>query len=175
MLSEMKTSAGAQVRIRPARLEDAGALADVYLSSAELHVRLDPSLYRKLEWEPLEERYRSRLPSADDNAILVADIGGEVVGFVDVQLKRPDGEPRMLREAVSAEIDIAVLPESRGSGVGTELMNAAEAWSFEHGAEFMTLQVHTANLEAIRFYQDRHGWRTSGLFMLRRTQPPSDQ
>jgi ribosomal protein S18 acetylase RimI-like enzyme len=81
----------------------------------------------------------------------------------------------MLREAVSAEIDIAVLPESRGSGVGTELMNAAEAWSFEHGAEFMTLQVHTANLEAIRFYQDRHGWRTSGLFMLRRTQPPSSQ
>jgi ribosomal protein S18 acetylase RimI-like enzyme len=79
----------------------------------------------------------------------------------------------MLRDAVSAEVDIAVLPDSRGSGVGTELMAAAEAWAFEHGAEFMTLQVHTANVDAIRFYQERHGWRTSGLFMLKRPEPPA--
>jgi hypothetical protein len=36
----------------------------------------------------------------------------------------------------------------------------------------MTLQVHTANVDAIRFYQERHGWRTSGLFMLKRPGPP---
>jgi GNAT superfamily N-acetyltransferase len=164
----METYAKPRVHIRTARLEDAGALADVYMASAEHHVRLDPSLYRKPEWEPLEERYRGRLPSGKDNVIFVAVVGGEVVGFVDLHMKRPDGEPRMLRDAVSAEIDIAVLPDSRGSGIGTELMATAEAWASEHGAEFMTLQVHTANLDAIRFYQDRHGWRTSGLFMLKR-------
>lgn len=169
----METSAQPRVHIRTARLEDAGALADVYMASAEHHMRLDPSLYRKPEWEPLEERYRGRLPSEKDNVIFVAVLGAEVVGFVDVQVKRPDGEPRMLRDAVSAEIDIAVLPDARGSGIGTELMAAAEAWALEHGAEFMTLQVHTANLDAIRFYQDRHGWRTSGLFMLKRPRAPA--
>jgi ribosomal protein S18 acetylase RimI-like enzyme len=173
MLTSMETSAKPRVHIRTARLEDAGALADVYMASAEHHMRLDPSLYRKPEWEPLEERYRGRLPSPEDNVIFVAVVGGEVVGFVDVQMKRPDGEPRMLRDAVSAEIDIAVLPDSRGSGIGTDLMSAAEAWAFEHGAEFMTLEVHTANRDAIRFYQDRHGWRTSGLFMLKRPEPPA--
>lgn len=169
----MKASARPVVRIRPARLEDAGALADVYMASAEHHQRLDPSLYRKPEWEPLEERYRSRLPSGDDNTILLAVAGAEVVGFVDIQLKRPDGEPRMLRDAISAEIDLAVLSDSRGSGIGTELMQVAEAWSFEHGAEFMTLQVHAANVDAIRFYQEHQGWRTSGLFMLKRPQRPA--
>ena len=173
MLREMETSARPRVRVRAARLEDAGALADIYMASAEHHLRLDPSLYRKPEWEHLEERYRSRLPSGEDSVILVADRGGEVVGLVEVQLKAPDGEPRMLRDAVSAEVDIAVLPDSRGSGVGTELIAAAEAWVFERGAEFMTLQVHTANVDAIRFYQERHGWRTSGLFMVKRPEPPS--
>jgi ribosomal protein S18 acetylase RimI-like enzyme len=168
----MTTSAKPRVLIRTARLEDAGALADVYMASAEHHVRLDPSLYRRPEWDSVEEQYRGRLPSAEDNVIFVAVVGGEVVGFVDVQLKRPDGEPRMLRHAVSAEIDIAVLRDARGSGIGTDLMAAAEAWAFEHGAEFMTLQVHTGNLDAIRFYQDRHGWRTSGLFMLKRPERP---
>ncbi|HXA41853.1 MAG TPA: GNAT family N-acetyltransferase [Candidatus Solibacter sp.] len=172
MLDDVSTSAQSAVRIRPARLEDAGALADIYMASAEHHQRLDPSLYRQPDWELLEERYRSRLPSGEDSVILAAVVEGDVVGLVDVQLKHPDGEPRMLRDAVSAEIDIAVLPESRGSGVGTELMAAAEAWAFEHGAEFMTLQVHTANVDAIRFYQERHGWRTSGLFMLKRPESP---
>jgi ribosomal protein S18 acetylase RimI-like enzyme len=172
MLRLMETRAHPQVRVRPARLEDSGALADIYMASAEHHVRLDPSLYRQPEWEHLEERYRSRLPSGEESVILVAERGGEVVGLVEVQLKAPDGEPRMLRDAVSAEVDVAVLPDSRGSGVGTELMAAAEAWAFEHGAEFMTLQVHTANVDAIRFYQERHGWRTSGLFMLKRPAPP---
>ena len=169
----METYAKPRVQIRTARLEDAGSLADVYMASAEYHMRLDPSLYRKPEWEPVEERYRGRLPSGEDSVIFVAVVGGEVVGFVDLLLKRPDGEPRMLRDAVSVEIDIAVLPDSRGSGIGTDLMGAAEAWASEHGAEFMTLQVHTANLGAIRFYQDRHGWRTSGLFMIKRPEPPA--
>src|ERR1700737_337589 len=119
MLRLMETYARPRVQIRTARLEDAGALADVYMASAVYHLRLDPSLYRKPEWEPLEERYRSRLPSEEDNVI-----------FVAVQLKRPDGEPRMLRDTVSAEIDMAVLPDSRGAGIGTDLMAAAEAWAF---------------------------------------------
>ena len=121
----------------------------------------------------MSPRRSGRLPSGEDSVIFVAVVGGEVVGFVDLHLKRPDGEPRMLRDAVSVEIDIAVLPDSRGSGIGTDLMGAAEAWASEHGAEFMTLQVHTANLDAIRFYQDRHGWRTSGLFMIKRPEPPA--
>src|SRR5258708_23435833 len=110
MLEHVSTSAKSAVRIRPARLEDAGALADIYMASAEHHQPLDPSLYRQPDWELLAERYRSRLPSGEDGAILAAEVGGDVVGLADVQLKHPAGEPRLLREAVSAELDVPTLP-----------------------------------------------------------------
>ena len=156
------------IRVRPATRKDAEALAAVYLASAEHHLRLDPSLYTNPDERDIIERYRKRLPLGADAEIMVADIAGEVVGWVEIQLRHPGGEPRMLRDAHVAEIDIAVLPDYRGARIGSDLLEAAEEWAADHGVEFITLEVHTANQDAVRFYQDHHGWRTAGLFMLKR-------
>jgi GNAT superfamily N-acetyltransferase len=157
-----------QAQVRAARRGDAPALAEIYLASAQHHVRLDPSLYTEPDLKEVVERYRHRFPRPSDAEILVADVAGEVVGWVEVILKRADGEPRMNRELLAADIDIAVLPDYRDLGIGTQLMCAAEEWALDHGADIMTLDTHIANSDAHRFYQDRHGWRTSGLFMTKR-------
>jgi GNAT superfamily N-acetyltransferase len=162
-----------RLKIRPAGPGDAAALARVYGASAEHHFRLDPSLYSPPTHEALVRRYQNRLPVDPDAEILVADLEGEVVGWLEIQLRRPDGQPRMNRDATTAEIDIAVLAEHRGQGIGTRLMRAAEDWALERGAEFLTLETHVANVDAIRFYQERHGWRTTGLFMMKRPQRDS--
>jgi GNAT superfamily N-acetyltransferase len=159
----------ADVKIRPATAEDVGDLADIYQASAEHHVRLDPSLYSTPDYQALKDRYGKRLPLPDDEQILVAEMDGEVVGWIDMQLRPATGQPRMMRDAVSVEIDIAVLPQLRGHGVGSRLVAAAEAWAVEHGATVMTMQTHVANLDAIRFYQERHGFRTTGILMMKRT------
>jgi GNAT superfamily N-acetyltransferase len=164
----MDAAAKALVKIRPAQPADADALAAVYQASAEHHLRLDPSLYVEPDLQQLVERYQERLPLGPDEAILVADIAGEVVGWVEIALKKPGGEPRMLRDVMTAEIDIAVLPDYRGARIGTDLLQAADGWALDRSAEFMTVEVHTANVDAARFYQERHGWRTAGLFMLKR-------
>lgn len=166
----MSEAAKALVLVRPALPEDAQALAAVYAAWAEHHQRLDPSLYPPPDEAALVDRYRKRLPLPEDAEILVADIAGEVVGWVEIQLKPPGGEPRMLRDSLTAEIDIAVLPDYRRAGIGTDLIEAAEAWAAERNVEFLTVEVHTANVDAARFYQERHGWRTGGLFMLKRPQ-----
>jgi GNAT superfamily N-acetyltransferase len=168
MLMRMSEAAKQLVRVRPAEVRDAEALAAVYVASAEHHQRLDPSLYTRPDTDAIVQRYRDRLPLGDDAEILVADIAGEVVGWVEIQLRQPGGEPRMLRDARVAEIDIAVLPDYRGARIGSDLLEAAEEWAANRGAEFITVEVHTANGDAVRFYQDHHGWRTSGLFMLKR-------
>jgi GNAT superfamily N-acetyltransferase len=160
------------VTIREAAAADAEALAVVYLDSAEHHQRLDPSMYSLPDFAQMVARYRRRLPAPEGSTILVAEVDGEVVGWVEVQVREADGEPRMSRDTTAAEVDIGVLADMRDRGIGTRLMGAAEAWAFEHGAEFMFLQTHVANGDAIRFYQERHGWRTTGLVMMKRPDKP---
>jgi len=166
------STTGTRVAIRPARPGDAESLAVIYRASSEHHFRLDPSLYTPPAVDELVERYKARLPLPKDQEILVAEVEGEVVGWLEIVLKRGGGRPGMLRDQDSAEIDIAVDPDHRSSGVGSELIRAAEAWTLEHGAELMTVEVHVANLDAIRFYQERHGWRTTGLVLMKRPERP---
>lgn len=166
------TEAMTTATIRPARPEDAADLADIYIASAEHHVRLDPSMYAHPDREAMVARYARRIASRPDAEILVAEAEGRVVGWLEIILRQPTGEPRMNREAVQADIDIAVAPEQRGRGIGTLLMRAADAWALEHGAELITLEVHVANIDAVRFYQERLGFRTTGLTMMKRPDLP---
>ena len=158
----------AEVTIRKATPADVGALADVYQASAEHHVRLDPSLYSMPDYLALKERYTRRFPLPADEEMLVAEVDGEVVGLMDMLLRPASGQPRMMRDAVSVALDVAVLPEHRGHGVGSRLVEAAERWAIEQNAEVMTLSTHVANFDAIRFYQERHGFRTTGILMMKR-------
>src|SRR5437660_758735 len=75
------------VKVRPAGADDVEALAAIYEDSAEHHQRLDPSLYTTPDRAEVVERYRQKLPTAEDAEILVADIAGEVVGWVEIKLK----------------------------------------------------------------------------------------
>ncbi|MEA2684453.1 MAG: hypothetical protein QOK05_2781 [Chloroflexota bacterium] len=158
----------ATVDIRPATPDDVGALADIYQASAEHHVRLDPSLYSTPDYLALKERYRKRLPLPENEEILVAEMDGEVVGWIELVLRAASGQARMIRDVATAEIDVAVLPEYRGHGVGSRLVAAAEAWAVERGAQVLTMQTHVANTDAVRFYQERHGFRTTGILMMKR-------
>ncbi|HEY8739793.1 MAG TPA: GNAT family N-acetyltransferase [Candidatus Dormibacteraeota bacterium] len=162
----------AQVEIRKATPDDVGALADVYQASAEHHMRLDPSLYSTPDYLALKERYGKRLPLPEGEEILVAEVDGEVVGWIELMLRPPTGRARMMRDVVTVGIDVAVLPQHRGHGVGSRLMAAGERWATEHGAGVITMQTHVANVDAIRFYQERHGFRTTGILMMKR--PASD-
>ncbi|GAC1583310.1 MAG: hypothetical protein NVS3B24_21940 [Candidatus Dormibacteria bacterium] len=159
----------ADVRIRPAEAGDVGALADIYQASADHHVRLDPSLYSTPDYQALRDRYARRLPLPDNEGILVAEVDDEVVGLIEMLLRPATGQPRMIREAVSVALDVSVLPQHRGHGVGSRLVAAAEEWAAAKGAEIVTLSTHVANVDAIRFYQERHGFRTTGILMMKRT------
>jgi ribosomal protein S18 acetylase RimI-like enzyme len=164
----------ATVKIRAATPADVGDLADIYQASAAHHVRLDPSLYATPDYLALKERYARRLPLPEDQEILVAEVDGEVVGWIELLLRPVSGEPRMMRDMVSVETDIAVLPEHRGHGVGSRLVEEAERWAAQRGASMITLETHVANQDAVRFYQERHGFRTTGILMMKRTPSQPD-
>ncbi|MEU1590271.1 GNAT family N-acetyltransferase [Micromonospora sp. NPDC005710] len=48
--------------------------------------------------------------------------------------------------------DLAVHPEWRSRGVGSNLLAAARAWAYEQGADYVFLESGLARTEAHRFY-----------------------
>jgi len=73
----------------------------------------------------------------------VAERDGRVVGSVMAGYEGHRGQINYL----------AVLPDQRGSGLGRQLMDHAEAVLREMGAPKINLQVRAANRDVIDFYE----------------------
>lgn len=54
-----------------------------------------------------------------------------------------------------------LVPEARGSGLGTQLHDYAVALATLYGSDRMRLSVSPTNARAMRFYE-KHGWRSLG-------------
>ena len=161
----------AVVTIRPAVPEDAEGIARVFLESAELHAQLDPERYCVPELGAISERYRlgrqHPSPATGASVTVVADLGGEIAGFVDARLER-SLDP-MDREMLYCHVaEIAVSSRRRSQGLGEQLLEAAEEWGRQRGAEFASLEYHAANARAGAFYQERLGYRVASLTAIKR-------
>ena len=130
--------------MRPARLKDARSIFEIHLASLE---GLDEEDY---EWFEAIIRVRSRR-----RKVLVAELGGEVVGFAIAY-----------RHRNLAYIDsIAVKPEARGAGVGSRLLAELERALKAEGAELVALSVKDENKRALDFYL-RNGYSLKGVILL---------
>jgi lactoylglutathione lyase len=144
------------VTIRPAVLEDADGITRIYLESAEYHASLDPERYSVPAFEVISARYRGGRQHPRDEGeeciTLVAECGGEIVGFIDAGLERsPDA---MHREMFYCNVsEIAVRRQYQKQDIGQQLLRAAEAWGRRQGAQFASMEYHAANTRAGVFYQ----------------------
>jgi ribosomal protein S18 acetylase RimI-like enzyme len=110
--------------------------------------------------------FAEREPS-DEAVVLVVEDGGTVVGFVDVRMNRtPDWN--MLRRKIGGWVsELGVAETHRGRGVGSRLLQAAEEWLGGRGVEILMLDTGWRNEEAIRFYEQRMGYRRIGLILIK--------
>lgn len=101
-------------------------------------------------WNP--DQARARLAdtiASDDGCVLLADDGGELVGFCTAYL-----ELNSVRYGLRCWVeDLAVDPDRRSRGVGKALLDAARSWARERGATHLELDSGTARVEAHRFYE----------------------
>ena len=160
-----------EIRVRSAALSDADGIALVFIESAVHHARLDPDRYTVPAIASISARYRTGQHDGTHqsaaNVTLVAELSGDIVGFVDARLDRsPDPMHRNLLYCHIGEI--AVSAQYRGRGIGGRLLRAAEDWGRRNGAEFAYLEYHVDNPRAGEFYQRRMGYRVAGLAAIRR-------
>jgi [ribosomal protein S18]-alanine N-acetyltransferase len=99
--------------------------------------------------------YMQRLVNSSNTATWVAENDGQMAGFAIV-------EWRERKKRITAYIQtIEVSPESRGQGVGRELLAHIEDSSRAASAALIWLHVDAANTAAIRLYE-RHGYCCEG-------------
>ena len=126
-----------ELRIRPARKEDAAALAQ---------------LANELEHPTTQEQVSERFSAAakqNTYALIVGELpSGELAGFMELVVERLiDAEPR---------VDVAgvVVSEARrGCGIGRMLMAYAETWAAERGCRIVHVRSNVKRAGAHVFYE----------------------
>lgn len=114
---------------------------------------------RPPHWDP--ERAKRPLGEAirsPDAEVLVADDGaGEIVGLCTAYL-----DLRSVRFGLRCWVeDLAVHPDHRSRGIGTQLLIAARAWARSRGATHLELDTAESRTDAQRFYDHQDpAWRS---------------
>jgi ribosomal protein S18 acetylase RimI-like enzyme len=132
--------------IRPARIEDAHALAQ-----AERAIAATPGFLVPLPAELTDERFAQKiaaLRAADNGHYLVAEVAGQIVGHGML-----DPLPlAAVRHVV--HLTLAVHPGWQGKGVGRELLGSLIAWARSAAAvEKIELNVRSSNEPAQALYR----------------------
>lgn len=127
-----------RIRVRRARLEDAGSLAEL---SRQLGYPAAPAAIR---------RRLQALATSPEHAVYVAELQGAVAGWVHVFIHR------VLESDWRAEIGGLVVAERfRGGGVGRRLLERAERWARGRRLKAVYLRSNVIRKDAHAFYQKR--------------------
>jgi ribosomal protein S18 acetylase RimI-like enzyme len=146
----------AAFEIRPARAEDADALAPVWLSMAGQHEAYSPQ-----EWVLIDDRgeaaerwktfFRESVGKEETIALVAAGAAGRPVGYL---LGGMTGAPPVLAVQRRGQVRGMCVAESwRGRGVGRALLGRAIEEMRARGAANVSLSVASANEAGVRFYR----------------------
>ncbi len=102
------------------------------------------------------ERGQKDLIRNPDDLNLVAIIGNEIVGTINVQR----GIYKKNRH--TANLGIAIKKQYREMGIGTELIKRAIKWAFEQNILKMNLEVFSSNEKAVSLYK-KLGFEIEGV------------
>lgn len=132
-------------RVRPARVEDAGALG--VLS----HLAAMTGAPAWMTIHSIEEEtafLRSLIEQADPRRIILVAVDDDdrVLGGAGATRSNDDDS----RVHINS---IGVLPEAEGRGIARALLAAIEAWCREQGLTELTLDVYPGNERARRLYE----------------------
>ena len=99
--------------------------------------------------------------------LFVAHAEGEILGFVQVSIHATLPFPILVPRRVALVENLAVREGFRRAGIGRALMDRAQRWAEEKGADDIELTVYEFNQVAILFYQSL-GYSTSSHRMDKR-------
>jgi len=160
------TSAPTAPTVRLATPDDEQAVLGLWIGLLSYHRLIEDAWPHR--WSGPREVWHDRLQELlhavwrdpERQAVFVAVIGGDIVGFVRVGLHGEGPLPAHIET-------LFVTEEHRGTGVARALVEAAERWCLDHGADEVGVEFIAANEAAQRTYE-RLGYRPFLMTYMRR-------
>ncbi|MFI5005363.1 MAG: GNAT family N-acetyltransferase [Solirubrobacterales bacterium] len=108
-------------------------------------------------WETRRGLEREWLHSEPHSFVLAAQDTGRLVGYAFVRVRSGHGFAAAWRAShpLAELVTLVVVPDARGQGVGSMLLDAVDARLRELGVEDMAIAVLTTNTDAARLYERR--------------------
>lgn len=151
------------INVRAASKEDFKSIVEIMAETEKIHVEAVPWVFRVISSEQKMEDLELAV-SGDTSGILVAEINGTILGYIQLSLKAHENIHMLKARRYVKVQDVAVKQEFRRSGAGSALIKATEAWAKAKGADVIELNVWEFNHGALSFYQAM-GYSTIGRGM----------
>lgn len=160
--------------VRAARLGDGEALTRIHRDMAAYYADLAPHHFQTPTLDGFAEELDAEAGSTDDATLhLVAEVDGEVVGALVARLLPPEeGAARQIETDLGQtrlRIDYLATAEAhRRHGVGTRLVEAAEAWGRDGGATVAEAWTYQCSPLSVPFWEQRMGYEERSVHLLKR-------
>lgn len=132
--------------------DDFDAILPLQREIADLHVNGRPDMFRAGHLNFDRERFDAFL-GTEGRFGLLAEEDGAAVGFAFVLIREVKNHPTLMDFRQFYIDDICVRSDRKRRGIGRMLFGECEKLAREHGCDRITLDVHSFNEDAIRFYE----------------------
>ena len=140
-----------KIEVRRATREDAPSIARFAMKLVEQHVAYDPVRFARIATIDGMEWFYGGQTEADDAAVLVAELDGEVFGFAYLGYEEKNYADLAITTARLH--DIYVDENARRTGAGRELIRASIEVAKEFGASKILLSVAAMNTAGKEFFE----------------------
>ena len=148
-----------KVNIRKASAEDYNPLCELFDEIDSLHRDNLPKIFKRPDGPARELDYFMGLISGENIGLFVAEVEGNIVGFVHTIIIDTPNIPVFVSRRFAIVDSIIIKSGFQHQGFGRLLMDKMQEWSISKGATSIELNVYEFNSNAISFY-DRCGYNT---------------
>jgi GNAT superfamily N-acetyltransferase len=157
------------VTVRPACPGDGAGIMHAWASAAAYYTALDAAHFQMPRSDGMAERWDAMLGQEDETSLrLVAEVDGTAVGWLSARIEPPEDDAaiQLTREHgwTRLAVDALIVDQDHWRhGAGTALLEAAEAWGRDQGAQVSRLDTFAHSPVSVPFYEDRMGYQRRSI------------
>jgi GNAT superfamily N-acetyltransferase len=166
------------VTVREIRPGDGEGCAQAWRDAGRHYAEIIPEVIQEPDFEGLVDWFEQGIAETrgKDTLWLVAEDNGHVIGVIEAAIAQPapDARWQLQRDLSRVRLVInalAVVEGQRRNGVGTALMEAAEAWGREKGATVAVTDTNLSSSLSVPFYERRMSYRRQAVILRKTLQP----